>query len=554
MKALIIDDEKHVRDAIRMLVNWGAYGITSLFEAKDGAEAIGIIQGQQPEIIFTDMMMPNMDGSELLEWAAQHAPASKLIVISGHDDFRLVRNALKFGGIDYILKPIEPEQLNSALTRAVEEWLRDEQERSRSRSQAIELNQLKPMYVEQYFCSLLNEPVVYAAMSEAIQRELRLARPVQRARVAVASMELSSPSVREKFASGLDLMFFALTNICNELLVARGVGYAFRFWGKEHELVLLFWGEGDAAPQCLADINDAIAETLKTRFVFGLGPAADFPGSAPLAYEQARTALLRRNVLSDISNYVLYDEAAAKRGHALLSFHEYEEQIRFAAQGGSKDHIQRALGAWFASIDKSGFISFEQLMRWQQHFELAKAIWEDQSVDSSSTDAPVQSPPPSADISKPLPKIEPLRIPLDVAGRFDYEAWKQAIYEDLRALSERIAARDKDKGVIQEIAKFLEQRASEEITLQDVASHFYLSREYISRKFKQEMNENISDYIANIRMNRAKELLGNLSLKISQVAEQVGFQDEKYFSKVFKKKTGSTPNDYRKGHYSKDEG
>lgn len=543
MKALIIDDEKHVRDAIRLLVDWGKYGITSIHEAKDGQEGIALIGEHQPELIFTDMMMPNTDGAGVMEWVAKHAPASKLIVISGHDDYRLVRNAITFGSIDYILKPIEPAQLNDAIAKATEEWRKEEQERSRSRSLAMELNRLKPMYVEQFFCSVLNDPAAHVAMSEAIQRELQLDAPLRRVRIATVSLELSSPAVREKFAaSGPDLMFFALTNITNEVLASRGAGYAFRYWGKEQELVLVLWGEGELAPaDSLTAVNAALKETLKTRFIFGLSEPADFPGAAGAAYEQAKLALLRRNVLGSSGDYVVHDEASAKRGNPLLSFHEFEEQIRFAVQGGSKDHIQRALSAWFEHIEKSGFASFEQLTLWQGHFELTKTLWEQR-------DGEVEETAGESGVEEGLPR-NPFRIPVTMEGRFDYPAWKDAVYQQVKVVSDRILSKDKERGVIREIAKFLEQRASEDITLQDVANHFYLSREYISRKFKQEMNENVSDYIAGIRMNRAKELLGNRSLKISQVAEQVGFQDEKYFSKVFKKWTGCTPNDYRKEHY-----
>ncbi|MEK3885104.1 response regulator [Paenibacillus sp. PL2-23] len=546
MKALIIDDEKHVRDAIRLLVDWGRYGITSIHEAKDGQEGIALIQEHQPELIFTDMMMPNTDGAAVMEWSAKHAPASKLIVISGHDDFRLVRNAVTFGSIDYILKPIEPAQLNEAILRATEELRKEEQERSRSRSLAMELNRLKPMYVEQYFCSVLNEPGTPAAMPAELQRELGLDEPLRRLRAALVSLELSSPAVREKFAaSGPDLMFFALTNIVNEVLSSRASGYAFRNWGKEQELVLVLWGEGESAPgPILEAVNAALRDTLRTRFVFGLSEAASFPQGAGGAYEQAKLALLRRNVLGPSSDYVLYEEAAVKRGAPLLSFHEYEEQIRFAVQGGSKDHIQRALGAWFEHIEKSGFISFEQLTLWQGHFELTKTLWEQRDGDGGDGGDAGNVAPAGEELTQ-----QPLRIPVTAEGRFDYPAWKEAVYQQVKVVSDRILSKDKERGIIREIAKFLEQRAHEDITLQDVANHFYLSREYISRKFKQEMNENVSDYIAGIRMNRAKELLGNRALKISQVAEQVGFQDEKYFSKVFKKWTGCTPNDYRKGHY-----
>jgi two-component system response regulator YesN len=566
MKALIVDDEKHVREAIRLLVDWKAVGISEVHEARDGLEATELIGQLQPEIVFTDMMMPGMDGSTLLAWASRHHPDSKIIVISGHDDFQLVRNAVKFGGIDYILKPIDPEQLSGAIAKAIDAWRAEEREREHRRAVNIELNQLKPVYLEQYFSSVLSEPGIQGSWPLSVLRELRLEVPVPRVRAAVASLTLSAPAMRDKFPGDQDLMFFALTNICNEILLASGAGYAFRYWGKEQELVLLFWGDGAGAPELLADIQGAIRQTMKSSFVFGLGRPAAFPSEAQVSYRQARLALLRRNVLigEDGHGHVVIDDEGSNRGGALLSFHEHEEQLRFAVQSGNPEQLQRALGSWFATIEGSGYLSFEGLLAWREHFDRTKAIWLGHDGERASrkgltvgateggskSGLDAKSGAGSTGATGGKQAAEAYRqLPLNDAGGFDFEAWKLAVTEEMSAISERLASADKEKGVIHEIALFLEQHASEDITLQDVASRFYLSREYISRKFKQEMGENVSDYIAGIRMKRAKELLGNANLKIAQIAEQVGFQDEKYFSKVFKKWTDCTPNDFRKHHY-----
>lgn len=579
MKALIVDDEKHVREAIRLLVDWDAFGIAEVHEARDGLEATELIGKLQPEIVFTDMMMPGMDGSTLLAWASRHHPDSKIIVISGHDDFQLVRNAVKFGGIDYILKPIDPEQLSGAIAKAIDAWRAEEREREHRRAVHIELNQLKPVYLEQYFSSVLSEPGIQGSWPVSVLRELKLEAPVPRVRAAVASLTLSAPAMRDKFPGDQDLMFFALTNICNEILLASGAGYAFRYWGKEQELVLLFWGDGAAAPELLADIQGAIRQTMKSSFVFGLGRPAAFPSEAQNSYRQARLALLRRNVLGGDGRQIIIDVEGSARGGSLLSFHEHEEQLYFAVQSGNPEQLNRALGSWFASIEGGGYLSFESLLAWREHFDRTKAIWLGDGGESAAgtartvgtvginggeceraaksgaitgggevkADFDAESGAGATGGEQPSESYR--QLPLNDAGGFDYEAWKLSVTEEMTRISERLASADKEKGVIHEIALFLEQHASEDITLQDVASRFYLSREYISRKFKQEMGKNVSDYIAGIRMKRAKELLGNASLKIAQIAEQVGFQDEKYFSKVFKKWTDCTPNDYRKHHY-----
>jgi two-component system, response regulator YesN len=122
MKAIIIDDEKHVRDGLLLLGKWEKHGIETILEAEDGNEAIKLISEHRPAIIFTDMRMPKRDGISLLKWIHQSDLLSKTIVVSGYDDFDYMRNAIYYKSFDYILKPIDPEILNETLDRAVKEW------------------------------------------------------------------------------------------------------------------------------------------------------------------------------------------------------------------------------------------------------------------------------------------------------------------------------------------------------------------------------------------------------------------------------------------------
>lgn len=122
MKAIIIDDEKHVREGLLLLAEWKKFGIETIFEAKDGEEAMRIISEHQPEIIFTDMRMPKKDGISLLKWIRESGILSKTIVVSGYDDFEYMRNAIFYKSFDYLLKPIEPDVLNETLEKAVNEW------------------------------------------------------------------------------------------------------------------------------------------------------------------------------------------------------------------------------------------------------------------------------------------------------------------------------------------------------------------------------------------------------------------------------------------------
>lgn len=122
MKAIIVDDEKHVREGLMLLAKWEKFGIDTIYEAEDGDEAINLISKHRPAIIFTDMRMPKRDGISLLKWLRLSDIASKTIVVSGYDDYEYMRNAIYYKSFDYILKPIDPDILNETLEKAVNEW------------------------------------------------------------------------------------------------------------------------------------------------------------------------------------------------------------------------------------------------------------------------------------------------------------------------------------------------------------------------------------------------------------------------------------------------
>src|SRR3954471_13279959 len=156
MKVLIVDDEKHVREGIDLLGEWEHHGITEIYEAGNGEEAIQLIQTYRPEIIFSDMKMPKMDGVNLLEWIKENQPTSKTIVVTGYDDYHYMRKAIHFGSSDYLLKPIDPEILNHTLETAVDEWKKEALDRERKESSSQLINEMKPVYRDRKLTQLVN--------------------------------------------------------------------------------------------------------------------------------------------------------------------------------------------------------------------------------------------------------------------------------------------------------------------------------------------------------------------------------------------------------------
>ena len=118
-KALIIDDEKPVRIALNKLGHWRHYHIAPPEMTSNGQEALSIMREIRPNVVFVDMNMPIMDGCAFLEKASKEFPESQFIVVSGYDEFTYAQRAIRYGAIEYLLKPIEEEVLNHAIEKAI---------------------------------------------------------------------------------------------------------------------------------------------------------------------------------------------------------------------------------------------------------------------------------------------------------------------------------------------------------------------------------------------------------------------------------------------------
>lgn len=117
MKVLIVDDEAHVIRAVKLLVPWQELGITEIHEALTPQEAIRIMEAEQPEILITDIVMQDLSGIDLMKYITGTMQHIKVIVISGYNNFDYVRSSLQHGGVDYLLKPLDQDQLIAAVKK-----------------------------------------------------------------------------------------------------------------------------------------------------------------------------------------------------------------------------------------------------------------------------------------------------------------------------------------------------------------------------------------------------------------------------------------------------
>ncbi|WP_433944493.1 response regulator [Paenibacillus sp. SN-8-1] len=531
MKALIVDDEMHVREAVRYFIPWENYGIKDVYEAGNGKEAIEIIQSERPALIFTDMVMPLMDGSQLLKWIHENSPRSKTIVISGYQDFNYVKPAIMYGGTDYLLKPLNSKQLVAAAERALSMWKQEEEEWIASLDQKIQLNVLRPVYWDKLLTDFVSGAIPYSKLNpQRLEEELGLSRGTKHVMVAVLSLHPVNRRFLDRLHDDLELASYVTVNVCNEVLAEGNCGHAFRYLNAGADVVLLFWDSSDSFKERLQQINEAMQRTYQVQFDIGWGSAWAFPEGIRASFEQSMMALRRRNLLEQDQRIHEYRRRSGDETPS--PFTPYIEKFKFAVMSGSSEKINEAVDEWYTQISKMQVITAEQLESWHEEFT-AELLRSQKDLFSRTQPSELSS--------------LRMELPYDEMGNFSMEYWKDQIVNTLQDISsEFVGTKKLDSQLVKDIKQYIHTNYHQEITLQHIADRFFISRENVSRKFKQVSSENLSEYLSKLRIDKAKQLLRSSDLRLSQISTMVGFQDEKYFSRVFKKVTGMTPREYRR--------
>ncbi|MDP4097364.1 response regulator [Paenibacillus sp. P96] len=542
MRALIVDDEARVRKAVHLLVDWERHGIQEVAEAGSGDEAIELIRHNKPGLVITDMLMDSGNGLELMAWISEFAGSVKFIVVSGHNDFEFVRSTVRHGGIDYILKPIDAEAINAAVAKAVTEWRAEERERADQQQQNIQLNEIRPVYGEKLLSSLIDDANTAESSLRRLRADQVIPEQANRVRLLLLQVDSGDALLLQRFGKDSELLHFSVINICNEFLLPDRRGIAFKYWGAPGEIILMLWNNHEAVAELIEKINQGLLRTLQRRMHFGVAAAGALPQSLPSQYAEANAAIRHRNLLHSGSYLHTLPTAEPHNGGetgnaSCLRFVDVQEDWKMAVlSGGNEQRIAAAAQKWIDGLSHGGIVTPEMLEQWRSE---ALSFREQLLRETLGDDA-------GAVLAALVQDDRQHRAPNTNGYSFSLFAWRDWAVDLMSRMSQAISGRQaKEKRAIRDIIKYIEQHYTSELSLQDIAGRFFVSREYISRKFKQEFGINFSDYLSKYRIDKAKLLMLNPNLKISQIAEMVGIHDVKYFSKVFKKQEGVSPKEYR---------
>ncbi len=520
-KVFLVEDEIVAREGIRNAINWPAIGFEFCGEASDGELALPRIEECKPDVLITDIKMPFMDGLQLSRIVREHMPWVKIIILSGYDEFAYAQTALKIGVTEYMLKPVSAADIIEVLQRVTIALDQEKSEREHLRQLKSQVESNVRVQREQLLLRLVLGGI---ASAEAIEQgqQVGLDLVASHYLVMLIRIELCDDSKPydydayqriEKLVANLtgDSADILLTkkDIEELLLVLKGnneeqLQQEASFWAaliqKEiaGDAVCRLGIEIGSPQERLSDLHRSFAQALiKTK------NAASAPLAAGAQVSETPTELLK------------------------LDHRELENYLKF----GDLDVFDAFFESHLRPICESALRS-EVVM----HYLFLEVFLTAAQFVSDLGGADSQVAPEIQHIEEILRRVTTIA---HIKAELRQVMRSVLTFRDGQVNRQRTV-------IIQQAKAYIDDHFSDpELQMTDVAKHFNLSPNHFSTVFSQEIGESFRDYLNNLRLNRAKELLRTTNIKCAEVAYQSGYNDAHYFSTFFKKKVGVTPQEFR---------
>lgn len=534
-KVFLVEDEIVVREGIRNNIHWEQYGFIYAGDASDGELALPLIRQIQPDLIITDIKMPFMDGLELIRLVREELPRTKVVIISGYDDFSYAQQAIRMGVEQYLLKPIIKEKMVEILVA-----LRKKMETEQQQQEYLERFQREAQEYETFSRRRFFEQIVTGGLSvsEISEKSKTLGIDINSPFYNIVLFSLSNAgydgSVPESYTDALA----AVQDKGTQYIVSHPEMILFR-WNVTTYAVLIKGSQDDIESRtsdCIENIQSRFATAGRdVDWYIASGTPVSRLGAIPACFTEASRILSYRylcpkeHMLSEKSIQHIRTKGSSETDEGNKEI--CQERIRNFFSSGAEEEIDRFIDQLLQSAGEEA-VSLSLFCRYLTMTVYFAAV---EYLDSIGCRAESFWPlelRPKDNVSTP-----------EEARQYMRQVIGKAI--ELRDCESKKQQRDL---MIKAISFIDENYPDESISLDRVARKVNISPNYFSAMFSQEVGQTFVEYLTCKRIGEAKRMLRKTDKRSSEIAFAVGYKDPHYFSFVFKKVAGCTPSEYRRGN------
>lgn len=529
IKLLAVDDEPIILNGIKNYVKWDRLGIQLIGAEANGIKALETLKNNPVDILVTDINMPYMNGIELSREAKKLYPDIKIILLTGYEEFEYARQAIDIGALKYLLKPFTRLELEETIRIAkeqLEERIRLEEDISLLKKRVEKsFPLLKERYLNRLITGELTENISLTLSSVEIELRAKM--------FSVILIQIDDKTEFNKLsikATEKDIINAYMKEIIYDSLKTNSNSLIFNSYDGKTVCIFSDYNE-EAVVEFAEKIRAYVKATYGITVSIGLGKAYEGLGNIYKSYEEAKEALEYRFLLGDNSiipiEYINFSADTSTEKTASINASE----LISAVKSGDKASVRHLLKCFSDEIQNNKGISIVDI-----RLDLKQLV--------------------SRIILELLQSTARLK---DIFSE-DYDPYSQIdSYETLQEMCEGVESflnsissfiidkrGNKKRSIIEKSLDFINSNYHEyELSINEVSEYISMNTSYYSRLFKQEMGITFTEYINKLRVEKAKMLLKNSVLRVSEISYKIGFKDPFYFSTIFKKYTGVNPTEYR---------
>jgi len=532
-KLIFADDEAPVRRNIAKLIPWNKFGFELIGCCANGHEVLDLVEKDPPDLLITDINMPFVSGIDVAHELRRDFPTVKVIFLTGYNDFNYAQQAIDLNVLKYVLKPVSAQNLSECL-QEVKRMLDAEYQRNYDRTRLEDFYRQNESIMQMVLLSALVTTGISNAEAKK-KAELLGLHYLMGDLFQVAVLTEDGIRSEQWTDDSVDLMNFAVYNIAKEILERESVGSAIfngsgvtAILGKDAETEIEEWQEKVA--YALQEIREAIEKHMKFTITIGVGNICKEYSSVHVSYDEAISALGYRWAVG--TNKVIFITDVEPQRHTTLVFDkEKEQQLLDCMKTNNPKKLEITVDNLL--LEAAKFMSIESLRAYISTIIFCVV----READNIRLD------------TKQLLELGDIRKVLECDN---VEEMRKVLLNVCICMMKCISQNRKNgcsAAVIKAIQFIHEQLANDALSVDMAAKHLHMSSSYFRAVFKKEVGVTFGNYLTELRMEKAKDLICTTAMKNYEISEAVGYADPHYFSYCFKKHFKIAPNEMRESLY-----
>ncbi|WP_028561944.1 response regulator transcription factor [Paenibacillus pinihumi] len=499
-RVFIVDDEPFIIEGLYDIIDWAEYGLEIVGSAENGYDALAALMEASADILLTDISMPKMDGLTLISEARKFRPDLKVIILSGYNDFEYIKSGLKLGVENYLLKPINIDELQETLANTIDK-----------------LNTVRPdRLFSDYDIRILRDNILYRWLTG------RIAPNELNERTDMLDIRLDAPYIVTAIIR-TENQFEPSYEAAQRLAVQDPS--MLPFVDIDGDLVIVFMLEDreSGKKKALSTLDSVQKRLAASPMRISIGSVEAMGEGAPQSYTHAKKAQ-EYFLLQDDHAILDYDVLAEKNAidtSQSLDWSSYSRHIKakeldllLETIDMEFERAQTMEGVTPAYIQS---MAIEMMIRFKMELKEIKQTDQPELFEAGF---------------------------MQIMNAETIEALASVVKEAARLAVDSLM-RDVKSPIIQLLLNYVHEHYAQPLSLKSLSQQYNIHPVYLGHLFQKETNETFTEYINKYRIGKAKEMLKETQLKVQEIAVQVGYWETGYFYKQFKKYVGISPTDYK---------